>query len=91
MVRKTNPATDEPESCLLMSEWPELFPRNSPEIRVITVWQLCNYAGREWMTRLRRDKRQRRQLSWGSAARETAFLWLSGPLTKSLLSVAVSV
>lgn len=45
--RKTNTAADETEARLLMSEWPELFPRDSPEIRVITVWQLCNYAGRE--------------------------------------------
>lgn len=28
---------DEEEACLLMSEWPVLFPRDSPEIRVITV------------------------------------------------------
>lgn len=56
-----------------MSEWPELFPRDSPEIRVITVWQLCNYAGREWMMRLRRGKRRRCQLSRGSAVHEPAF------------------
>lgn len=66
-------------------EWPELFPHDSPEIRVITVWQLCNYADREWVIRLQHGKCRQRQPLWGFTVRETAFYVL---LTSSLLSMA---
>lgn len=50
-VYKTNKWQLKRKACHLISEWPALFPCDSPEISVITVWQLCNYMGSPQQTR----------------------------------------